>query len=256
MTRPEDARDARRAGAQRVYLDVIDFEPTEELLREVSLGYLVPMLDEVCRESDHDRLDPWVCPGASVLVGNVSELALARERGALPELRGCIPVHNLATLRAMAALGARFAWLSPELSVDEMRELAAGSPIPLGIVAYGRPRLMTCEHCVLQVAYDCDRDHARCAYRARRHWLVNIDGRRLPTTTDRLGRSRIYLDEPIDLVPMAAELAQMGMARLLVDARVLGREEALAAIDRLKVALAGGHVDAFGAAGLARTGVE
>jgi putative protease len=43
----------------------------------------VPWLDEVCREVDHDRLDPLVEAGRPCGVGNVSELVLARERGAL-----------------------------------------------------------------------------------------------------------------------------------------------------------------------------
>lgn len=38
----------------------------------------VPWLDEVCREVDHDRLDPLVEAGRPCGVGNVSHLVLAR----------------------------------------------------------------------------------------------------------------------------------------------------------------------------------
>ena len=99
-----DARALAAAGVQRVYLDVIDLEPTDEVLGEAWAQGLVPLLDEVCRESDHARLDPWVVRDRPVAVGNVSELSLARQCGAQPELRSCVPVHNLAMLEAMASL--------------------------------------------------------------------------------------------------------------------------------------------------------
>ncbi len=275
-----DADALREAGATRIYLDVIDFEPTVGLLCAVREAGVVPVLDEVCREPDHARIDPWIAAGTPVAVGNLSELSLAADRGAMAEVRGCVPVHNIATLRVLESLGASFVWLSPELSLAEVCELAhAVSPVKaseracepspieahdagrdampsLGVVAFGRPRLMTCEHCALQVAYDCDRNHAACPHRARPHWLVNIDGRRLPVRTDARGRSRVYLDEPIDLAPRAAELAGAGVSRLLVDATTTSVEEACDALRRLRDALAGSPVSARGCTGLSETGVE
>ncbi len=251
----------RKAGAQRIYLDVIDLEPTDELLEIVRQEGLVPVLGEVCREGDHARLDAWVRSGLPVAVGNLSGLALARERGALAETRSCVPVHNTSTLRVIERLGAYGAWLSPELSLAEACELARLSALPLGVVAYGRPRLMTCEHCSLQVAYDCDRDHARCPYRQHDHWLVNIDGRALPVRTDARGRSRVYLDEPIDLTSRVLELTDAGISRLLVDASTTSVKEAAAALECISAALGGGAnvTGVVGVArfeGLAETGVE
>lgn len=241
----------REAGAQRIYLDVIDLEPTDGLLDLVEREGLVPVLDEVCREGDHARLDAWVRTGLPVAVGNLSELAPACERGALAETRSCIPVHNTSTLRVIEGLGARAAWLSPELSLTEACELACLSTLPLGVVAYGRPRLMTCEHCALQVTYDCDRDHARCPYRQHDHWLVNIDDRALPVRTDARGRSRVYLDEPIDLTSRVLELTAAGISRLLVDASTTRLEEASAALKHISAAFDGG-TNAAGLVGVAR----
>ena len=246
----------RDAGATRIYLDVIDTRPVPELLARVAEEGVIPVLDEVCREADHARIDPWMRVGMPAAVGNVSELALARECGALVETRSCIPVHNTSTLRLIGDLGARLAWLSPELSLDEACELARAHALPLGATVYGRPRIMTCEHCVMQVAYECDRDHATCPHRCDPYWLVNIDGRRLPVRTDARGRSRIYLDEPLDLVPYATNLAEAGVARLLVDAASTSVDEACDALARLRCALAGESVERHGIEGLAQTGVE
>ena len=248
----------REAGAQRIYLDVIDLEPTSELLEIVRQEGLVPVLDEVCREGDHARLDAWVREGLPVAVGNLSELSLAHERGALAETRSCIPAHNTSALRVIESLGACCAWLSPELSLAEACELARLSALPLGAVSYGRPRLMTCEHCSLQVAYDCSRDHEHCPHRRREHWLVNIDERHLPVRTDARGRSRIYLDEPIDLTSRANELVDAGVLRLLVDASTTSLEEAAVALRRISAALDGATdaADVTRFEGLAETGVE
>lgn len=246
----------REAGATCIYLDAIDVEPTSGLLAHVAEEGLVPVLDEVCRESDHARLDPWVRAGLPVAVGNLSGLSLARECGALAETRSCIPVHNTSTLRLIGDLGARLAWLSPELSLDGACELARADALPLGATVYGRPRIMTCEHCVMQVAYECDRGHAHCPHRSEAHWLVNIDGRALPVRTDAYGRSRIYLDEPLDLVPYATNLVEAGVARLLVDAASTSVDEACDALVRLRRALAGESVGRHGIEGLAQTGVE
>lgn len=252
----DDVPALRAAGATRIYLDVIDAQPVPELLVRVAEEGVIPVLDEVCREADHARIDPWLRGGMPAAVGNVSELALARERGALVETRSCIPVHNTSTLRLIGDLGARLAWLSPELSFDEACELARADALPLGATVYGRPRIMTCEHCALQVAFDCDRDHVHCPHRGEAHWLVNIDDRALPVRTDACGRSRIYLDEPLDLVPYAAMLAEAGVARLLVDAASTSVDEACNALARLCRALLGESVGRHGIEGLAQMGVE
>jgi U32 family peptidase len=254
--RVEDAAAMRAAGATCIYLDVIDVEPTDENLASVECEGLVPVLSEVCREGDHAMLDPWVRPGQPVAVGNLSELALAAERGAVAEVRSCVPAHNAATLGALAGLGAASVWLSPELSLEEAAELAALSPLPLGMSAYARPRLMTCEHCALQVAYGCDRNHATCPHRARPHWLVNIDERHLPVRTDAQGRSRVYLDEPVDLTADSARLAKAGIGRLLVDATTTSTKGAADAIARIRGSLAGESVVFAGVRGLADSGVE
>ena len=66
------------------------------------------------------------------------------------------------------------------------RELAA-----LGITVFGRPRVMTSEHCILQVANGCIHDCASCRLRARKLSLKNIDGKVMPVRTDIHGRSRL-----------------------------------------------------------------
>ena len=232
---PEAARAALSAGADVVYAtaDALDEEPG------TWPHGVVPVLDEVCREQDHARLDRWVAPGVRVAVGNVSELVLARERGALPELRETIPVHNVACLEALAGAGAAGAWLSPELTLDEACAIARSSSVPVGVWAYGRVRVMTSEHCVLQALGRCRGNCRSCPERARDLSLRNIDGHVLPVRTDVHGRSRIWGATLVDAIPEATVLAEAGVARLGVDATLLTAEECAHQVARLRAALAG-----------------
>ena len=234
VTSPEAARKARAAGATRLYatadtLAAYDWAEGEEP---------IAWLDEVCREIDHDRIDPWVRADQPVAVGNVSELALAAQRGAAAEVRPSIPVHNPSTVAALAEAGARGIWFSPELSLDEMSELARFSSVPTGLVVYGRARAMTSEHCVLQAAGRCVHDCAHCALRKRDIRLENDHGDRFPVRTDLQGRSRIYAQAPIDAAPEVADLVAGGLRRLMVDGTLLSPEELAQAVARVKDALA------------------
>ena len=228
---PAAAEAALAAGAERVYA------AADDLARGAWPEGVVPWLDEICREADHARLDPWVRAGEPVAVGNVSELALAASRGALPEVRSCIPVHNASALASLAGAGAAGVWLSPELTLEEVCELARVSPIPVGLSVLGRARVMTSEHCVLQALGRCRHDCARCPERARALSLRDIDGNLLPVRTDVNGRSRIWCARPLDATPQIPELVAAGVTRLLVDAQLMDAAEAGAAVTRVVRAL-------------------
>ncbi len=233
---PACAEAALAAGATRVYV------PSAALAERGGLDAwpegVIPWLDEVCREADHAQLDPLVRAGAPVAVGNVSELALAAERGASAEVRSCVPVHNESALVALEAAGAKGLWLSPELTLEEVCDLARRSSVPVGLAVFGRERAMTSEHCVLQVAGRCIGDCVRCELRRRRLSLRDIDGNLLPVRTDVNGRSRIWSAHPLDATPQVAELLEAGVTRLLVDATLLSPAQTTFAVERTARAIA------------------
>ncbi len=229
VTCPECAEAALAAGATRVYAPADELAERPDAWPEGT----VPWLDEICREGDHARLDPWVRAEEPVAVGNVSELALAAACGALPEVRSCIPVHNVSALAALEDAGAAGVWLSPELTLDEVCALARAARVPVGLSVFGRERVMTSEHCVLQALDQCVHDCRRCALRRRRLSLRNIDGRELPVRTDVNGRSRIFSASPLDATPQATELIAAGVSRLLVDGQLMDSAEVSAAVARV-----------------------
>lgn len=213
---------ARKAGAARVYMTVDDLLAEGLSPASCSAEGVIPVLDEVSRELDHERLDPWLTPGAPAAVGTISELALGAEIGSVVELRSCIPVHNVPCMRELAARGAHAAWLSPELTLAEIERIAPQrGEMTLGLMVLGVPRVMTSEHCILQVAGACIHDCANCRLRARDFKLMNIDGRMLPVRTGLNGRSHLYDGVQLDATPQIPQLLRAGVTRFLVDGTLM-----------------------------------
>ncbi len=221
----ESAQAARGAGADRIYMSVDSLIESGLNPKTAQSQGIVPILDEVCRKVDHTRLDPWVLHGAPVAVGNITELALAEQMGAAAEIRGCLPVHNVACMRAMEEHGARGIWLSPELTLAEIETIAPHAHVPLGLIVSGRPRVMTSEHCILQVMDRCIHDCARCALRKRAFALRNIDGKVLPVRTSLEGRSHLFDAYSLDLTPQIPALMACGVSRFAIDGTLLGPDE-------------------------------
>ena len=237
VTSLEAAEAARAEGATRIYMTTDALEAVGLSPADAFEQGIVPVLDEVCRAVDHERVDPWINAGATVAVGNISELAVAAQVGATAEIRSCLPVHNTPCMEALAERGAGAFWLSPEITLDEIVSLGAAAPAALGITVFGRPRVMTSEHCILQVANGCIHDCANCRLRARKLSLKNIDGKVMPVRTDIHGRSRLYDAYPIDLTPQVPQLLDAGVRRLMVDGTLLETDEVGRAVARVRRAV-------------------
>lgn len=237
VTTPRAAQIALEAGADAIYattdsLEAAGINPSQA----AELG-IIPLLDEVCREADHSRIDPWITMGTTVACGNISQLALAAQNGATAQIRSCIPVHNLACATMLADAGAALFWLSPELTLAEIERFCPSSPAAFGIEVFGRPRVMTSEHCILQVANACIHDCANCRLRRKNLWLKNIDGKMLPVTTDVHGRSHLYDSTPIDITPQIPQLLAAGVSHFMVDTTLMDHEEAKRAITHARRAI-------------------
>lgn len=229
---------ARKAGAARVYMTVDDLLAEGLSPASCSAEGVIPVLDEVSRELDHERLDPWLTPGAPAAVGTISELALGAEIGSVVELRSCIPVHNVPCMRELAARGAHAAWLSPELTLAEIERIAPQrGEMTLGLMVLGAPRVMTSEHCILQVAGACIHDCVNCRLRVRDFKLKNIDGRMLPVRTGLNGRSHLYDGVQLDATPQIPQLLRAGVTRFLVDGTLMNIDMLLRSVARTNRAL-------------------
>ncbi|MBE0476938.1 MAG: U32 family peptidase [Coriobacteriia bacterium] len=229
---------ALQAGADRALLDVTS------CLRPVRLPPLVaPLLPRVVHDVERERVSAWVREGGTVAAADLGSLSLAAAAGATVEADWPLNALNASTVEALAEMGASRVWLSPELSGRRMAGVASASPVPVGVLAYGRVELMVAEHCALQASGPCAEGCVRCARRATRWRLRDRKGFEFPVTTDTSGRSHLYNSVPLDLARALPELVSAGVAALRLDFRTEAPEEAAvltaAFVGRMEAALAG-----------------
>ncbi len=255
-TNPACARAAKRAGADAVYVPVLNFRRGQAVLEgrlqddPEQAGYpkqCVMALPTI----DHDPLyapdgapqtreaalsfDPWdyVREGKPVYADGVASLVRACAAGALPEAGIHVPIMNAAALEEAAALGAQRIWLSPELTLGQVDDLARASSVPLGITVAGFQELMVTEHCLLMSQGACAQACETCPRRTLRHALHDRKGFEFPVVTDLLGRSHLYNGVELDLAAAVSDLVEIGIDALMVDTTLMSKQQAQAAVARI-----------------------
>ncbi|WP_165172312.1 DUF3656 domain-containing protein [Adlercreutzia sp. ZJ242] len=261
-TNPVCARAAKRAGADVIYVPALNYRRGEAVIAgqltgtAEQAGYpkqcviALPVIDhDPCgdaREAQVD-FDPWryVKPGKPALVESLGALQRADEMGVLAEVGPHLPATNQLALHVLHDFGARRAWLSPELTLRQIEDVAAGSPLELGVTVSGSQELMVTEHCLLMSQGPCDQQCDACPRRRSPHFLKDRKGFEFPVVTDALGRSHLYNSVALDVVPAIPDLLAAGISAFLVDTTLMNGEQAAQAVGRavraLKVAQADGN---------------
>ncbi len=153
------------------------------------------------------------------------------------EVGSRLPLTNAVSLDVAGALGASKVWLSPELTMQQIRHVADTSPLPLGIKVHGAQELMVTEHCMLMSQGDCNQQCATCVRRRHFHTLKDRKGYEFPVVTDCFGRSHIYNSVALDTVNALGELVSAGVTSFMIDATLMDPEQTAHATGRLKKAL-------------------
>ena len=248
-TNPVCARAAKRTGAHLIYVPALNYGRGEatvagQLSATVEqAGYpkqcllAMPVVDHdeagASREAKFE-FDPWryAKSGKPVFAESLSAVQMAIDMGLPFEVGPHLPVTNRLSLDEMARLGAQRVWLSPELSLDQIRALAKDAPVELGLFVSGAQELMTTEHCLLMSQGPCNEDCPNCRRRRSPHYLKDRKDYEFPVITDALGRSHLYNSVDLDLVASLPELMAAGVSSFMVDTTLLNGEEAAQAIGR------------------------
>lgn len=248
-TNPTCARAARKAGADLIYVPALFYKRGEAVIAGqlsqtaeqagypkksiVALPEVEHDAEEGTREQTRD-FDVWqfVRAGKPVLVENLGQLYKARELGAQPEAGPHIPVTNAVSLATIEKAGATRAWLSPELSLEQIAKLAHQSPVPLGITITGAQKLMTTEHCLLMSQGPCNEECATCPRRKSPHYVKDRKGYEFPILTDLCGRSHLYNAVSLDNAHAAADLIRAGVSALMVDTTLMNAAETTKSVAR------------------------
>lgn len=260
-TSPDAARAAKRTGADAIYVPAFNYQRGGAEVAGCQVdgasqaGYpkgciiVLPSIQhDGCGESAEARrgLDPWknVGPDDAVLVESLGALRHGQQLGCRMEVGARLPLVNEDALRVAAAFDAQGAWLSPELNLGQIRELAGAAPFPVGVKVYGAQELMVTEHCLLSSQGACNEDCASCKRRSVPFGLKDRKDYVFPVVTDVAGRSHLYNSVTLDAVPDIPDLLEAGIAMFLVDATLMDAEQTAQATGRarhaLETALAGG----------------
>ena len=101
---------------------------------------------------------------------------IAHGEGALCEVGPHVPLMNMTSLQVAAEFGATRAWLSPELTLGQIDDIARMSTIELGVTVIGSQELMITEHCLLMSQGPCNEQCETCPRRSTGHRLVDRKG--------------------------------------------------------------------------------
>ncbi len=232
------ARACLDAGADGVLLAVSAGEPPAALPAGVEA-----LLPRVAHDGEIAGLLGWAESGVAT-TGNLGVLTLLSGRGVATAADWGLNAVNPWTAAALADLGARMLWASAELSGRQLAMLAATSPLPVGVLVFGRLELMVAEHCVIGTGVQCGRACGQCARRRRPWKLRDEKGYEFPLVTDGSGRTHLYNAVTLDLSRSVRELLDTGLAALRLELPGETAEEA-AGVTRawraiLDAAVAGG----------------
>lgn len=249
VTNPACARAAKRAGAHLIYVPALNYRRGESVTAgqknaaAEQAGYpkgcipIMPVADHEAvggaREAVVDA-DVWkyAAEGKPLLAESLGAMERASEEGALLDVGSHVPITNQLSLAVASEFGAARVWLSPELTLRQIEEVAKDAPVELGVLLIGAQELMVTEHCMLMSQGPCDENCAECPRRKSPHVLKDRKGYEFPVVTDAMGRSHLYNAVELDVASSMPELLAAGISSYMVDATLMNAEETAHAVGR------------------------
>ena len=216
---------------------------TPRIVRENQLGYFGTFLDMV-EESGVDLLH----------IHNLSVWQLARERNLSVPLWAdtSLNIYNTQSLQFWKENGAVGAAVSSELNMAQLKDLAAGSPLPLECLVQGPIEMMVSEYCA-GGSYLGGLDKGACTFKCGEDlYLHDRKDADFRLAGDQFCRMHVLNSQDLSVVAGATELKDMGISRLRLDARTYGPEEIRKLTGLYKAVLAGAMPDAENLPGTTR----
>ncbi|HCB93412.1 MAG TPA: peptidase U32 [Selenomonas sp.] len=162
-----------------------------------------------------------------VYVHNIGTLHLAKEYTDIPVYTDYSLIsYNSMTLEFLAEQGIAGATLSPELTWQQVNELAAISPITLECIVHGRLELMVSSYCVTGSFLGnlgegaCSRPCGRGSYSLRDRKQVDF-----PLVMDQFCRMHVLNSKVLSMLPYGADFGRAGIRRMRIEGRAMEAEE-------------------------------
>ncbi|HWG89767.1 MAG TPA: DUF3656 domain-containing protein [Candidatus Thermoplasmatota archaeon] len=221
----ENLHAALRGGAKTVYFSGLkvgglqpkyDVEAVAEALRLCEEHgadlWLASGMIQKDYEVDQFRATLERFPTLNVLAGNHGAFQVARQLGRRVVGDWMLNVYNSVTVDYLRAHGAERLTLSPELTLDQMADIAKHTPERVEAIVHGRLTLMTSEYCSIGHAEACQLDGGTWApCHDKKYRLQDRLGKHFPLETD--GACRMYILNSVEL-NMINKLPQLAAAGL------------------------------------------
>lgn len=129
-------------------------------------------------------------------------------------------LFNQEALASMKALGFSGAYVSQELTIPQIRDMAKKSKLPLGSYVYGRTEMMISEYCVINSQMgNVEKKKCPGYCMKQAYWLKDGEGRMFPVKTDEWCHMHIQNCKVLDMQPYVPELLKAGLSSLCLDVR-------------------------------------
>ncbi len=151
-------------------------------------------------------------PFAGVLAGHHGALQVAKEEGVRAIGDWMLNVYNSVTVDYYRRHGAERLTLHPELTLDQIADVARHTPEPVEALVHGRLTLMTSEYCSIGHAERCQVPGGTWApCHDKKYRLEDRLGKHFPLETD--GACRMYILNSVELnmANRVPELARAGI---------------------------------------------
>lgn len=236
---PQKALAAAKRGVEDIYFDALgwsgqeqpDYDSLKTQLEERG-SRLIPYLPQVIlpREEDAwlERLADWQkCDIKALVVNNLGQMALFRKAGWKKDIYAGsgVNVFNSACCRLLESQGISRVMLSPEMTMEQLRQLDDGG-CKTEFFVQGPLQLMVSEHCLLGATLGGrdrrDGTYTPCSQPCRdkeQRFIRDEKGYSFPIKCDNACRMHIFNSRELCLLEELPELYAAGVDRAVLDLR-------------------------------------
>ena len=161
----------------------------------------------------------------AVYVHSLATLNLAKKISAAPiHTDFSLITFNSATIEYLKNLGVECVTLSPELTLEQIKNLAKKSPLPLECIVHGKMELMISNYCAIgSFLGELDKKNCPHVCRTNKFYLRDRKNILFPVKTDQFCRMHILNSKTLSMIEHRKEFE--GVANIRVDCRALSIEE-------------------------------
>lgn len=175
---------------------------------------------KIVKDSEIERVEELLSRAGKlgadgILVSNLGTLNLAKERGIPYIADSPLNIYNSYTLTLLLEKGAEMAVLSPELTLEELKEVASYGPTEC--IVHGRLELMESEHCITGGLLGRNRGQCSAPCSSGNFKLVDEKNYEFPLLMDYQCRTHILNSRSLCMLEYVPAFIENGISSLRIE---------------------------------------